>query len=228
MAEVVARPAGCPDMYSAIREHGKKMARKTKEEAEKTRQHILDAALNVFCKKGFVRATLKDIADDAGVTRGAIYWHFKDKVDLLEVLSRDIDASAGARVEDILNISVDSLGDIRKKIMAWLNHFNTNERYRRFYEFIYYKIEYHQDLGPVLAKRRTEDRLILNHFEETLQKLQAAGLVRKDIQARHAAIMVLSFLTGLIEMWLTDNTLFPLSRDAPVMVDHFLDNLLKA
>ncbi len=215
-------------MYKDDREHGKKMARKTKEEAEKTRQHILDAALNVFCKKGFVRATLKDIADDAGVTRGAIYWHFKGKVDLLEVLADDINASAEIRVEDILNMSVDSLGDIRKKIMAWLNNFNTNERYRRFYEFTYYKIEYHQDLEPVLAKRQTEDRLILNHLEEILRHLQKKGQVRQDIQAGHAAIMIVSFVTGLIEMWLADNTLFSFSKDSPVMVDHFLENLFNA
>ncbi|RME96025.1 MAG: TetR family transcriptional regulator, partial [Alphaproteobacteria bacterium] len=58
------------------------MARKTREEAEKTRQHILDAAFTLFARQGFSRTTLQQIAAAAGVTRGAVYWHFKDKVDL--------------------------------------------------------------------------------------------------------------------------------------------------
>lgn len=50
--------------------------RKTKSEAEKTRQHLLDAALEVFWRKGVTSASLQEIAEEAGVTRGALYWHF--------------------------------------------------------------------------------------------------------------------------------------------------------
>ncbi|WP_272942305.1 TetR family transcriptional regulator [Kingella kingae] len=53
--------------------------RKTKEEAQKTRQHLLNAALEVFWRKGVTQASLHEIAVEAGVTRGALYWHFKNK-----------------------------------------------------------------------------------------------------------------------------------------------------
>lgn len=53
--------------------------RKTKTEAQKTRQHLLDAALEVFWRDGVTRASLQAIAQEAGVTRGALYWHFKNK-----------------------------------------------------------------------------------------------------------------------------------------------------
>jgi len=63
------------------------MARKTKEEAEKTRAAILVAAEHRFYEKGVVSTSLHEIAKAAGVTRGAVYWHFKDKVDLIKCLA---------------------------------------------------------------------------------------------------------------------------------------------
>lgn len=58
------------------------MARKTKQEAQETRQYILDVALRLFSQQGVSSTSLGEIAKAAGVTRGAIYWHFKDKSDL--------------------------------------------------------------------------------------------------------------------------------------------------
>ena len=62
------------------------MARKTKQEAQETRQHILDVALRLFSQQGVSSTSLGEIAKAAGVTRGAIYWHFKDKSDLFNWL----------------------------------------------------------------------------------------------------------------------------------------------
>lgn len=58
------------------------MARKTKQQALETRQHILDVAMRLFSQQGVSSTSLAQIAQAAGVTRGAIYWHFKDKTDL--------------------------------------------------------------------------------------------------------------------------------------------------
>lgn len=62
------------------------MARKTKEEALETRNRILEAAVEVFLEKGVSQAGLEVIAEKAGVTRGAVYWHFKNKADIFEAL----------------------------------------------------------------------------------------------------------------------------------------------
>ena len=55
------------------------MARRTKEESAKTRCAIIAAAREVFQRNGVSRTTMEQIADAAGVTRGAVYWHFADK-----------------------------------------------------------------------------------------------------------------------------------------------------
>ena len=62
------------------------MVRRTKEEAQETSSQILQAAEQAFYEHGVARTTLADIAALAGVTRGAIYWHFSNKSDLLQAL----------------------------------------------------------------------------------------------------------------------------------------------
>ncbi|EMW0554437.1 TetR family transcriptional regulator [Pseudomonas aeruginosa] len=54
------------------------MARKTKEESQKTRDGILDAAERVFLEKGVGTTAMADLADAAGVSRGAVYGHYKN------------------------------------------------------------------------------------------------------------------------------------------------------
>lgn len=53
--------------------------RRTKEDALQTRCQLLQAAKALFNEKGFSRTTLAEIAEKAGLTRGAAYWHFKSK-----------------------------------------------------------------------------------------------------------------------------------------------------
>src|SRR6476659_11387172 len=66
------------------------MARRTKEEAQETRARLLDAAEQVFHDKGVAHASLEDIAAAAKVTRGAIYWHFKDKAELFDAMMQRV------------------------------------------------------------------------------------------------------------------------------------------
>jgi len=62
------------------------MARRTKEEAEKTRARIMASALALFAKKGYERTTFNDIAARLKLTKGAVYWHFESKEALLMAL----------------------------------------------------------------------------------------------------------------------------------------------
>lgn len=62
------------------------MARKCKEDAEKTRQAVLESALDVFSEKGYAKATFDEIAARAGFTKGAVYWYFRNKADLVAAL----------------------------------------------------------------------------------------------------------------------------------------------
>ena len=77
--------------------------KRTREEAEKTRQNILASARQVFCNLGYNDTTMEEIARQAGVTRGAVYWHFDNKLDILLQMT-------GEDVPGIMYIAMDYLG----------------------------------------------------------------------------------------------------------------------
>ena len=76
------------------------MARKTKEEAERTRVRILASALALFVKKGYEKTTFNDIAARLKMTKGAIYWHFASKEALLVALVQEMLAKFQRQLED--------------------------------------------------------------------------------------------------------------------------------
>lgn len=201
------------------------MARRTKEEAEKTRHSILNAAFDMFTHKGFMRTTLCDVASAAGVTRGAIYWHFKDKVDLFIAVAEEVEASAAARPEDLREDLVQSLEDLSVEILNYLAHFEGNDRYAIFYEMVNYKTEYTEELEPVLARQREIQRGILKKTEGMFARLKSMGSVRRDLDPGNAALSLVAFVVGLIDIWLSDRLSFCITEVAPVLLDEYLRGL---
>ncbi|KMV73799.1 hypothetical protein AI29_12660, partial [bacteria symbiont BFo2 of Frankliniella occidentalis] len=60
------------------------MARKTKAQAQETKSLLIEAAIDCFASRGVSATSLSEIAEHAGMTRGAIYWHFKNKTELFK------------------------------------------------------------------------------------------------------------------------------------------------
>ncbi len=93
------------------------MSKRTHEDAMLTKQRILDAANKVFIAKGFEKASLSDIAREAQVTRGAIYWHFENKSDIFVELLDTQSKSTNLRTTLFAAANPDSpdpLGLLRK------------------------------------------------------------------------------------------------------------------
>jgi AcrR family transcriptional regulator len=78
------------------------MVRRTKLDAEKTRQSLMDAAEILFLEQGVTRTSLDQVARRAGVTRGALYWHFNNKVDLLRGLVDRVDLKLDTMFGDLM------------------------------------------------------------------------------------------------------------------------------
>ena len=104
------------------------MARRTKEEAAATRDSILDAAEKLFVEQGVSRTTLQHIASEAGVTRGAIYWHFDDKSALFNAMMDRVRLPLEAELQVLdESESADPLDDLRNYVMAVLRR-TVNDR----------------------------------------------------------------------------------------------------
>jgi TetR/AcrR family acrAB operon transcriptional repressor len=197
------------------------LARRTRQEAEQTRQDILRAAFDIFSRKGFMRTTLSNVASAAGVTRGAIYWHFKDKLDLFLALAEEIEAAAAVRPDDLEKLLVQSLDDLKREVLNFLAHFEKNDRYAIFYEMVNHNTEYTEELEPVRTRQREVQREFLRTVEEVFGQLRSRGAVRTDLDPSHAALSLIAFVVGLIDIWLSDRQSFCITEVASVLMDDF-------
>lgn len=201
------------------------MARKTKEETEQTRKNIINAALELFHETGYARTTLEQIARKAGVTRGAIYWHFKDKVDLFLGLKEEMELSAGMRLEDLLLWSVDSLDDVQEGIMRFLHRIEEDERFGRYVEMVLYRAEFTEELTPVLRQYRDRCGRVQQKDEEDLVRLQQAGKVGIGVDCHQAALGIRFLVMGSIHTWLLDREQFSLTEKGGALLSDFLVSL---
>jgi len=168
-----------------------------------------------------MRTTLSNVASAAGVTRGAIYWHFKDKLDLFLALAEEIEAAAAVRPDDLEKLLVQSLDDLKREVLNFLAHFEKNDRYAIFYEMVNHNTEYTEELEPVRTRQREVQREFLRTVEEVFGQLRSRGAVRTDLDPSHAALSLIAFVVGLIDIWLSDRQSFCITEVASVLMDDF-------
>jgi TetR/AcrR family acrAB operon transcriptional repressor len=200
--------------------------RKTKEEAAITRQRILEAALAVFSEKGYAAATLEEIAQEAELTRGAIYWHFGDKAGLYNALLEAYSSRAG----DILQraaLEGGSLLEILKRIFVQLLlAVEEDDKLRAVIEISLFKTGSAPELEPGRQERLEAGIALLNTITGGMQGGISAGDLRSDLEAVDMARAFLSFQNGAIQLFLTDPKSFPLGKQADTMAEIFLNGIV--
>ena len=201
------------------------MARKTKEEAAQTRARILETALDEFCERGFSRATLNDIAERAGFTRGAVYWHFKDKAEIFSALANEMHERSEAHLNVDWAKKPESLAEVASSFTAFLAYFEEDADYCRFYEMAYFNTEWADELRGVLDEFNTYEQQTLAWTEHALGSLRQQGLVKDAIDLRLAALTLTALATGLISSWLSNKESFSLKTDAHAAITLFMESL---
>ncbi len=202
------------------------MARRTKEEAQETRNRLLDTAELVFNEKGVSRTSLAEIAEAAGLTRGAIYWHFKNKLDLFNAMMERVTLP----MEEVTSAFGDSglkdpMGYIRGRSVAVLKNIDSDPQIQRVFEIVTHKCEYVDEMAP-LRDRNLEGRSdCVLHVEEGIRNAIDMGQLPKTVDPRLAAIGFHALMDGLIINWLLDPNYFSLATDAEKMMDVYFRGL---
>ncbi|NTV96221.1 MAG: TetR family transcriptional regulator [Thiobacillus sp.] len=203
------------------------MVRRTKEEAQETRTLILDAAETVFRDRGVSRTSLAEIAQQAGVTRGAIYWHFQNKADLFTAMCDRATLPLEALMENMADPDQpDPLGLVRRACVGALDVVATDERCRRVFEILTLKCEYVDELATQV-QRRQECRLGAREvLGQALENARRRGQVRADLDCRAAAVALMAFIDGLILDWSLDGGSNSPARRGEAMIDLFFSGLI--
>lgn len=186
------------------------MVRKTKEDAAITRQRIIDAAREVFLQKGVSRTSLEHIASHAGVTRGAVYWHFQNKAELFYAMREQVFLPLIDRMDDTLlaeqdEQAQDPLGRIRKHLENTIQILDQDLTTRETYEVMMTKCEYVDEFAEVLKSILSNCSGLVHKLELTYSRAQALGQVSLQLTAAELAMDTHLFFSGLLHMWVKDS-----------------------
>jgi TetR/AcrR family acrAB operon transcriptional repressor len=198
------------------------MPRKTKEEAAATRQALLDAALIVFSQKGYAAARLEDVAEQAGVSRGAIYWHFHSKAELYTTLVEETSAQTEEVIRRAVAEGAGILDTHRRVMIGLLALLEEDATYRAVQELVLFKTEITPELAESINIKAAAFRAVEARVAASLQAGIAAGEIRADLDPLTGARAALTYINGIIFTWLIDQRAFSLRESAPALVDVFI------
>ncbi len=202
------------------------MARNTKEEALATRGRILDAAERVFQAQGVSATSLQHIALAAGVTRGAVYWHFNDKADVFEaMLSRVVlpmEAAAAAQLEQGASAPLQRLRAHLASLFAWIEG---DAQAQRVFDIMTTRVEYVDKLSALRERQAASCRDYQLRLQTVLEQAQRAGQISAQGPARPLAIGLFALIDGLIRNWVLEPNSHALQSTGLQAVDHYLAGL---
>lgn len=207
------------------------MVRRTKEEAQETRHKLLDAAEYLFQLQGVSRTSLQDIARRAGATRGAVYWHFKDKADLFNAMMERVTLPMEQcflqkeSMQAASDTGEDALLHIREATRIALKQIVDDAQTRRVFEVATHKVEYVEELQAVRLRHLSIRNDFLSRIEFGLETASKQLGLQLAVSASTAAQGLHALIDGLIQNWLLDSSAFDLLDVGCAVNDVYLRGL---
>lgn len=199
------------------------MVRKTKEDAEATRAGILDAAELCFLQKGVARTTLEDIAARAGHTRGAVYWHFKNKLEVFEAVMERVESPFLHELDQIAPaINTEPLLALRRFYENALEEFTRNPHARNAVEISLLHCELADETRPILSREQGSAAQTVARVTEALVQAKRLKHLRPHLDPGHCGMTLHCCIGGLLREWLLKPDAIVLQRDGMAMIDTLL------
>ena len=194
--------------------------RRTKSEALETRSALLDAAERVFMEKGVSQTTLTDIAKAAGVTRGAIYWHFADKAALFfEMQQRGCLPFEFFESLRPPHEPADPMTELRSTALVALEYLASNEQSQRVCTILLLRCEYVGEMAEVGRRmREAEDRMSVSALT-AFRLAESRGELSEDWTPEAATRAYSCTMTGLITDWLRSECSFDMHDSGRKLLD---------
>ncbi|WP_252274285.1 TetR family transcriptional regulator [Pseudomonas subflava] len=202
--------------------------RRTKEQAEQTRTDILAAAERLFLEKGVAHSTLDQIARAAGVTRGAVYWHFENKAHLFHEMLSQVRLPPEQLTERLSGCDgVDSLLSLRDLCIEAIENLARDEQRRRIFTILLHRCEFTDELRDAEQRHNA----FISQFIDLVENLFARPACKRrllpGVTPRLAARALHALIIGLFTDWTRDPQLFDPLTDTPALIDAQLRGLLR-
>lgn len=196
------------------------MVRKTKEEAEQTRKDIVTAARQVFHECGVSRSSLDRIAKAAGVTRGAIYWHFQDKAEVFFAMRDEVFAPMLGCTDAVLYDPslLNPLDAIEGSIKEFFRVLETCQDFRETFEIMISRCEYVEEFASVQEEVGRPALEFLEKIERMYRLAAEKGYLRDGLDPDAVARDTWAFTSGLLHLTLGCRKNTGLEREIPQMI----------
>jgi AcrR family transcriptional regulator len=202
------------------------MARQTKERAEQTREAILDAATMVFFKRGVARASLEEVARAANVTRGAVYWHFSDKLDLFAAIEERLRVPQEAQLIELTRSRPpDPLGELERAIVQTLTQLSEDETRRIQMTVVLLRVDYIDEMAPALERQAAYQRRFFDGLQRYFRDVVPPPGAGCDWTPAMAAQVLHTLIHGTILRALRFPLEYPLQTHGLSVVRAFLKAL---
>lgn len=202
------------------------MAKRTKAEALKTRQHLIETAIIQFATRGVGNTTLNDIADAVQVTRGAIYWHFDNKTQLFNELWQQQPPLRDLIQDRLALHDCDNpLQRLREKLIAGLQYIAEIPRQQALLQILYHKCEFHEGM---ISEQEIREKIGFSQrgLRDALQASMTEGLISRTLDLDVVLIIIHGSFSGIVKNWLMNSTRYDLYQQAPALVDNVLRMLI--
>lgn len=208
----------------------KKVVRKTKEEAERTYHALLDAAGKTFIRQGVAKTTLNEIASEAGLTRGAVYWHFKNKDAVIRALwDRNAQALHGEFIGSLRELDAkDPAGHFCRLTKDILKRAVSNPEMGLVLRIIVHNLEFTDEATELQSFLIEKEDQMTSGVSDAFETLREKGLLKSNLSSELLANSFMSYTHGLLHTYYSPGqTGFDLLEDGDVVMDLFLDALLE-
>lgn len=202
------------------------MVRRTKEEAQETREAILAAAAKIFVERGVAQSSLDSIAKEAGFTRGAVYWHFQNKLEIFRALHEQLYTSTIEQIAgELVNHHPDPLLQLEELCVDLLKQLKSNPQKRRILTIFFLRCDYSGEMEQflILQKEQKEKsfKLFSHYFERAIEK----GQLSSEAQPLTLTKMLSFYITGIAIEYLRYPDLFDIEESAERLMGTFLKGL---
>lgn len=202
------------------------MVRRTKADALTTKHELLDAAERLFSERGVSNTSMMQVAEAAGVTRGAIYHHFENKLDLIYALMERVSLPVDEMRNELrAQLPDEPLRQLRERCLHIVHQVQHNEHMRALVNILCHKCEYVEDTLPIHLRHLSGRNECIDECVKLIELAQQQGTVSTTLDARTVIIGMFGLIDGLFYNWLLDTNYFDLNETAKHTLDTYLQGL---
>lgn len=191
--------------------------KRTKEEAQETQKNILKNAVALFIEKGYENTSLDSIAEKAEVTKGAIYWHFKDKSQILDKIIDHYDREAIDFIPKILKTDVSPLMKIKFFTYSYIPEFTNQKKIANLFKL-------KSEIANHYRKRKSQPYAMsfIKKIEELFKLAKIDGQIKKEVDEMISALTINLIITGTHIKYDIDSSFFKsLNKIQDIMDNYF-------